>query len=111
MRYRDAGVNMLPKSARYPRQPGEKDERGGAQPQWPIIEEIQQLMKLGQFKVFSTCNEFFDEYRSYHQKNGQPVPVRDDVLKATFYAMMMKRYAIPRFIRKARPVNARPVAV
>lgn len=82
--------NMLPVSARY------ETDKGGAQAQWPIIEEIKERIATGRFKVFSSCPEFFDEYRSYHIKKGVIVPIRDDVLKAVFYAGMMQRYAHPR---------------
>jgi len=85
--YRRHGLNMLNKSARY------KNEKGGAQPQWPIINEIQERIMTGRFKVFSTCTEFFDEYRVYHTDDGKIVDRNDDVLKAVFYAVMMKRYA------------------
>ena len=85
--YRQHGVNMLSRSARY------KNEVGGAQPQWPVIEEIQERMKTGRFKVFSNLYEWFDEFRSYHTKDGKIVAKRDDILKATFYAVMMRRFA------------------
>ena len=81
------GVNMLGKSARY------QNDIGGAQAQWPIIEEVRLYIEAGRFKVFRTCVEFFEEYRSYHTKDGNIVAKRDDVLKAVFYAMMMRRYA------------------
>lgn len=99
--YADAGVAMLPKSARYPKAPGEKEDRGGPQPVEPIVEEIYERMITGRFKVFSTCTGFFTEFRSYHRKDGQIVARNDDILKATFYAVMMKRYAISPFLLRA----------
>ncbi len=81
-------VNMLSKSARY------KNKEGGSQAQWPVIEDIGDLMAAGLFEVFRTCQPWLEEYRSYHVKDGQIVARRDDTLKASFYAMMMKRYAI-----------------
>jgi len=92
--YRAHGANMLSKSARYPRTPGEK-EKGGAQPVEPIIDEILERMMTGRFKVFSHLHEWFEEKRSYHRKDGKIVDRRDDILKATAYAVMMKRYAVP----------------
>lgn len=86
--YRLEGVNMLAQSARY------KTDKGGSQPQWPMIEEVRNRMLTGRFKVFSTCHDFFAEYRNYHMDNGKIVPKRDDVLKASFYALMMLRYAV-----------------
>lgn len=92
--YRQHGVNMMSKSARYPRTPGDK-EKGGPQPVEPIVDEILERMMTGRFKVFAHLEEFFDEKRSYHRKDGRIVDRRDDILKAVFYAVMMKRYAVP----------------
>ena len=92
--YRDHGVNMLSKSARYPRARGEENDHGGGQPVEPIVTEIFDMMKIGKFKVFSNLTAWFEEKRSYHRKDGKIVPKRDDILKATFYAVMMRRYAV-----------------
>jgi len=85
--YVKCGVRMLSRSARY------KNDTGGGQAVEPIVQEIETRARTGGFKVFSTCEEFFDEYRNYHRKDGKIVPIRDDVLKAVFYAVMMKRFA------------------
>lgn len=90
--YRKHGVAMLGKSARYKKTPGEK-EKGGAQPVEPIVDEALERMMTGRLKVFSHLNAWFDEKRSYHRKDGKIVDKRDDILKATFYALMMLRYA------------------
>lgn len=92
--YRDHGVNMLPKSARYAKVPGEREEKGGPQPVEPIIDEVLERMLSGRLKVFAHLAEWFEEKRSYHRKDGLIVARRDDILKATFYALMMKRFAI-----------------
>lgn len=91
--YASYGVNMMAKSARYPKSPGEDHDKGGGQPQWPIIDEIRDRMMSGKFKVFSHLREWFEEKRSYHVKDNKIVSRKDDILKATFYAVMMKRYA------------------
>jgi phage terminase large subunit-like protein len=80
-------VNMLGMSARY------KADTGGAQPQWPIIDTVNERMESGRLKVFRTCTDWIKEARSYHTKNGLIVAKKDDVLKASFYAIMMVRYA------------------
>lgn len=85
---RSHGAALLSKSARY------KNDAGGPQPQWPVIDDLRDLMNAGRFKVFRTCRPWIEEYRSYHTKDGQIVARNDDTLKASFYAMMMKRYAI-----------------
>ena len=91
--YRQNGVNMLSKSARYPKTPG-NPEKAGPQPTEPIVAEILERMTTGRFKVASHLNQWFEEKRSYHRKDGRIVNKRDDLLKATFYAVMMKRYAV-----------------
>ncbi|ANL02690.1 terminase large subunit protein [Rhizobium phage RHEph18] len=50
-------------------------------------------MVTGRWKVFSTCSEWFEEFRLYHRKDGKVVKERDDVLSASRYALMMKRFA------------------
>ena len=92
--YRDHGVNMLSRSARYPKARGETEEKGGPQPVEPIVDEMLERMATGRLKVFSTLPEWFEEKRSYHRKDGRIVDSRDDMLKATFYAVMMIRYAV-----------------
>lgn len=91
--YRSHGANMLAKSARY-KVAGESDDKGGPQPVEPIVEEVLERMMTGRFRVFAHLSEWFEEKRSYHRKDGLIVARRDDILKATFYAIMMRRYAI-----------------
>ncbi|MBX5143200.1 DNA packaging protein [Rhizobium lentis] len=50
-------------------------------------------MVTGRWKVFSTCTEWFEEFRLYHRKDGKVVKERDDTLSASRYALMMKRFA------------------
>lgn len=95
--YLEEGLSMLPKSARYRKKPGEPD-RGGSQPQWPVIVEIQDRMASGRFKVFNHLGDWFSEFRSYHttEDNEGKLKIssrKDDFLKSTFYAEMMLRYA------------------
>ena len=110
--YRVHGVNMLTKSARYPRAPGEEQDKGGPQPVEPIVDELLERMATGRFKAFSTLPDFFEEKRSYHRKDGMIVARRDDILKALFYAVMMKRYAVAPEgfgVRSSRPPS-HPIA-
>jgi phage terminase large subunit-like protein len=90
--YREAGVNMFKQSARYKSDKWSEPAKGGAQPVEPILEEILERMKTGRFKVFSTCTAWCEEFRNYHRRDGRLATTRDDILKATFYAVMMKRY-------------------
>lgn len=100
--YLKEGASLLSRTARY------DNEIGGAQPVEPIVRELYERMITGRFKVFSTCGQWFEEFRSYHRRDGQIVAVRDDILKATMYAVMMRRFAqfrIPR-ARKTRHGHA-----
>lgn len=86
-RHRYGVSGMLMRSARY------NEDRGGAQPQWPIIKTLQERLETGRFKVFSHCQLWLGEYRSYHTQEGKIVARHDDALKASFYALMDLRYA------------------
>lgn len=102
--YRRGGAStMLTISARW------DDEKGGGQSVESSVLEILDRIKTGRFKVFSHLSAFFEEYRSYHRKKGLIVDKRDDVLKATMYAMMMLRYAMPAHQPKRKAANARPI--
>lgn len=87
--YRKHGLNMLSLSARYTK------DKGGAQPQEPIIEEFVERLKTGHFYVFDNCHKFFEEARSFHRKDGKIVNRREDLIKAVLYGLMMLRYASP----------------
>lgn len=104
--YVEAGVKMLGKSARYPKKEG-KEETGGSQRQWPIIEEIKLREQNGSLKVFKTATKYLEERRNYHTKDGKIVSKRDDALKAVFYAIMMRRYARAHHM----PVLSKPPAL
>lgn len=109
--YRSHNVNMLSKSARYPRAPGEEKDKGGPQPVEPIVDEMLERMGTGRLKVFANLSDWFEEKRSYHRKDGKIVDVRDDLLKATFYSVMMKRYAVAPGSYAARSnAPTRPIA-
>ncbi len=85
--FRDKGCAMLSKSARY------KNDTGGPQSQWKIIEEIRDREASGRIKYFRTCAPFLEERRNYHTKDGVIVARKDDSLKSVFYAVMMVRFA------------------
>jgi hypothetical protein len=51
-------------------------------------------MITGRLKVFSHLHEWFGEKRSYHRKDGKVVKIRDDLLSATRYGVMMLRHAM-----------------
>jgi len=82
--YRDAGLNMLDEHATH--------EEGGNGVEAGLMEMLDR-MKSGRFKVFNTFNEWFEEFRLYHRKDGKIIKERDDLMAATRYALMMIRYA------------------
>jgi phage terminase large subunit-like protein len=51
-------------------------------------------MQTGRFKVFRTCTKWLEEFRLYHRDDGKVVKERDDLLSASRYALMMKRFAV-----------------
>ncbi len=50
-------------------------------------------MESGRFKVFNHLNDWFDEFRLYHRKDGRVHKEGDDLMSATRYAVMMLRFA------------------
>jgi phage terminase large subunit-like protein len=55
--------------------------------------DMLQRMETGRWKVFSTCRLWLEEFRLYHRKDGKIVKERDDLISASRYALMMKRFA------------------
>jgi hypothetical protein len=82
--YRDQGLNTLPERATF--------EDGGNGVEAGVIEMLDR-MQTGRFKVFAHLKEWFDEFRLYHRKDGKIVKERDDLLSASRYGLMMKRFA------------------
>lgn len=50
-------------------------------------------MQTGRWKVFAHLEEWFDEFRLYHRKDGLIVKEHDDLISASRYAYMMRRFA------------------
>jgi hypothetical protein len=90
--YRDQGVNMLHDWARNPKASG--DTGKGNNFIEPSIMEMLQRMETGRFKVFSHLHDWFQEFRSYHRKDGKIVPMKDDIMSATRYAVMCAQFAV-----------------
>lgn len=101
--YIEHGVTMLGKTARY------NNDTGGNQPTEPVIMEIYERMTTGRFRVFRHLTQWFEEFRNYHRKDGLLVRKKDDILSATFYAVMMKRYAKPRVSQTKSRAPSRPM--
>jgi len=82
--YREQGLNTLPERATF--------EDGGNGVEAGVIEMLDR-MQTGRFKVFSHLTQWFEEFRLYHRKDGKIVKERDDLLSASRYGLMMKRFA------------------
>jgi hypothetical protein len=71
--YRRQGLNMLPERATF------DDGTNGVE---AGVSDMLDRMQTGRFKVFSNCNDWFEEFRLYHRKDGKIVKERDDLLSA-----------------------------
>lgn len=82
--YGKAGMNMLKEHATH--EAGGNGVEAG-------LQDMLERMQTGRWKVFSTVTEWFDEFRLYHRKDGIVVKEFDDLISASRYALMMKRFA------------------
>jgi len=83
--YKDQGMNMLETHAQF--SDGSVSVEAG-------LMEMLDRMQSGRFKVFDNLNDWFEEFRLYHRKDGVVVKLRDDLMSATRYALMMLRRSI-----------------
>jgi len=88
--YRNHGVQMLPFHFENPPALGEK--KGGISIEVGIMEIFQRLENQKLF-VFSTLDDFWQEYRMYHRKDQKVVPLHDDCMSAWRYAVQSLRFA------------------
>ena len=91
--YRLAGMNMLHEHATH--------YNGGNGVEAGIM-ELTERMQSGRFKVKKCLKEWFEEFRMYHRKDGKIVKLQDDLMAATRYAVMMKRFATPLYQEEIR---------
>lgn len=82
--YRAQGLAMLRQRATF--EDGSNGVEAG-------ISEMLTRMQTMRFKVFAHLNDWFEEFRLYHRKDGLVVKDGDDLLSATRYALMMRRHA------------------
>jgi phage terminase large subunit-like protein len=68
----------------------------------PGVHQMLDRMRTNRWKVFDSCPMWIEEFRAYHRKDGALVDDREDLICASRYAMMMRRFA-----RVARP-TAKP---
>jgi len=69
------------------------------------VMEMLDRRQTGRWKVFRHLEDWMAEFRMYHRADGKIVKERDDLISASRYGMMMKRYA------ETKPGPRRPVSV
>lgn len=84
--YADQGLNMLDHPASFSDEKLEHGVEAG-------IAMMLDRMISGRFFVMPHLQEWFEEKRTYHRKDGIIVNVRDDIMCATRYAIMELRHA------------------
>ena len=83
--YRSHGLKMLNDQATH--------AEGGNGVEAGLMAMLER-METNRFKVFKGLNDWFEEFRLYHRKDGKIVKEVDDLMSATRYAVMMRRFAI-----------------
>lgn len=83
--YKANGLNMLSSHASF--SDGSTGVEAG-------LFEMLERMQTGRFKVFAHLNEWFEEFRLYHRKDGKVVKEGDDLMAATRYGVMSIRHSI-----------------
>lgn len=83
--YKSHGVHMLPQRATFA--DGSNSVEAG-------LNEMLERMQTGRLRIASHLAPLWDELRTYHRdEDGRLVKVRDDIISAARYAVMMKRHA------------------
>lgn len=82
--YTDQGLNMWHTHAQF--------EDGSVSVEAGLMRMLD-LMQSGRFKVFKHLNDWWEEFRLYHRKDGKVVKEGDDLMSATRYGVMMLRHA------------------
>lgn len=82
--YRNHGLNMLSSRATF------EDGTSGVE---AGISEMLTRMQTMRLRVFAHLADWFEEFRLYHRKDGLVVKDGDDLMSATRYALMMRRFA------------------
>ena len=86
-----------------------RDGKGGGNSVEAGVMEMFSRMQTGRLKVASHLTEWFEEFRLYHRDNGKIVKLRDDLLSASRYAMMMLRSAETQPVLGMEPVVYNPI--
>lgn len=97
--YGSQGLDMLHEHAQF--------EDGSVSVEAGLMDMLSR-MEGGRFKVFRHLNDWFEEFRLYHRKDGKVFKENDDLMAATRYGLMMLRYA--RTIKETAPLRLTPPA-
>lgn len=95
--YRQQGVSMLLERATF------DDGSNGLEAGIALMLD---RMQTGRLKVAAHLNEFWEEFRLYHRKDGLIVKEDDDILSAVRYGLMMLRCAKTKPTKKKRRESA-----
>jgi hypothetical protein len=82
--YKAQGLDTLHEHAQF--------EDGSVSVEAGLMEMLTR-MEGGRFKVFKHLNDWWEEFRLYHRKDGKVFKQGDDLMSATRYAIMMLRFA------------------
>lgn len=82
--YRDQGLVLMKDRAMF--EDGSNGVEAG-------LAEMLARMQTQRLKVFAHLQDWFEEFRLYHRKDGLVVKMTDDLMSATRYGMMMRRFA------------------
>ena len=98
--YKESGFKMLGEYATW------ADGSNGVE---AGLLEILLLMRAGKFKVFAGLRDWFNEFLQYHRdEKGKIVKTGEDLMDATRYAYMMRRFAIQKGLVGKQKVKAIP---
>jgi hypothetical protein len=78
---------MLPEHAQF--------EDGGVSVEAGLMVMLDR-MRTGKLKVFKEHNDWWEEFRLYHRRDGRVVKEGDDLMCATRYGLMSLRHASTR---------------
>src|SRR5262245_28712912 len=82
--YEAEGLNMLFEHAQF--------EDGSVSVEAGLMEMLDR-MQTGRLKVLKHLEDWFDEFRLYHRRDGKVHKAGDDLMSATRYALMSLRHA------------------
>jgi phage terminase large subunit-like protein len=82
--YREQGLDMWHEHAQF--------EDGSVSVEAGLMMMLDR-MQSSRFKVFKHLNDWFEEFRLYHRRDGKVWKEGDDLMAATRYAVMMLRHA------------------